>query len=144
MPNDRAACKQQARCRHTAQPDGNRLAVALFLFRRLRRLHAVLRLLHLLLCEVKCICTGRLIGRMLHRRLVRRARLFRLRHVLLHRLLFCGLLFQRLLFCHFLRLYILRFRLLRLPIIITGRRRRIVVSEVVHCNGLPLDFVILF
>ena len=139
-----AAGKPPARRRHAAQADHDRLAVLLFLRRLHRRLLPAKHRLRRLRCRVKCVRTRRLVFRVLHRRLVRGARLLRLlRRRFLRRLLLLGLL--RLFVCkRLLRRLRLGFgvlfcRLLRLHIIIAALFRRIAVFKVVHCDGLPLS-----
>ena len=131
----RAACKQQAGRRDAAHADQHRLAV---LFLRPLRVLGRLRLCAArkigLRAAVKGLLARGLIGRVLHRRLERGARLAGLfvRRLLRGGLLVCGL----------LRLRRLRRTGLRVVLyLVVLRRRCVAVIEVVHAVDLPIDFV---
>ena len=133
MPDHRTACKQQAGRRDAAQADDNALPAPFLLFRRLRLAGRF---------GMRRLVWG-LVRWMLHRRLVRSARFFGARRA------GCLRLFPRRLLRSLSRLcrrFILRLHngLLRFSMVIAARGRRIVVIEVVHCNGLPIGFVLSF
>ena len=123
MADERAARKQQASRCHAAQANHNRAAVFLMLFRRLRR-HCAVLVLRRDVVLWRAVLSGRTvirtllrgdIVRMMHRRLIRRARLGLLLPV-------SGLCFIRL-----LRLVVL----LGSGIFLTARLRRLMIVFVV-------------